>query len=229
MLFPYRCGSLCLINHLEKNHEDQIREDKLRLNIGNTNIKEESSENPDVQEVITIINSNPKTAPRGRKIFISDIKSLLNNSNNENEDLKPNLKPIMYDASNFGSSDLDSPPIHHHDPNLTKILKIEETDKTQINLDCCDLDEDINAPIQIVKKMRKRSRRNTNHELFNQEDSKENLSVQISDDSPRSKSRKLQIGKCPKSLTAPKVEPNSGKMNSKMPIGKKYASVRSKY
>ena len=105
MFFPYRCGSLCLINHLEKIHEDQIREER----IGNTNIKIESSENnPDVQEVITIINnSNPKNTPRP-------------NYNNQ---------------------------------------------------------KDIDAPIQIVKKIRKRSRpTNTNSaEMFDQEDSIEEM------------------------------------------------------
>ena len=145
LIFPYRCGSLCLINHLEKIHADQIREE----GIGNTNIKIESSENnPDVQEVITIINnSNPKNTPRPR----------------------------------------------HPNPNYNN-------------------QKDIDAPIQIVKKMRKRSRpTNTNSaELFDQEDSKENISV--CDDSPRLKSRKLQInGRLyPDSLPiAPKIEPNS--------------------
>ena len=148
LIFQYRCGSLCLINHLEKIHEDQIREER----IGNTNIKIESSENnPDVQEVITIINnSNPKNTPR---------------------------------------------PLIHPNPNYNN-------------------QNDIDAPIQIVKKMRKRSRpTNTNPELVNQEDSKENILVRICDDSPRLKSRKLQINNgtlYPTSLpVAPKIEPNS--------------------
>ena len=81
----------------------------------------------DIEEVTTIINSNPKTAPRPRKIFISDVQSLLSNTSNiaesaSTEDQKPSLKSIMYEASSNSGSDLDS-PIHH--PNLSRILKIE--------------------------------------------------------------------------------------------------------
>ena len=77
----------------------------------------------------TIINSNPKTAPRPRKIFISDVKTLLSSTSNNvesasnTEDQKPSLKSIMYEASSNSGSDLDS-PIHH--PNLSRILKIED-------------------------------------------------------------------------------------------------------
>ena len=82
----------------------------------------------DIEEVTTIINSNPKTAPRPRKIFISDVKTLLSSTSNNvesasnTEDQKPSLKSIMYEASSNSGSDLDS-PIHH--PNLSRILKIK--------------------------------------------------------------------------------------------------------